>query len=58
MELWHFVFKGVADWVIPEDCNIFILANSPDPNEMWAWWAFHLGLHSLRKYLFNQKAKD
>ena len=29
---------------------VFILANSVDPDEMWCFAAFHLGLHCLPKY--------
>ena len=35
---------------IPEDC--FTLTNSVDLDEMQHDVAFHLGLHSLSKYLF------
>ena len=32
---------------------VFILANSADPDEIWLYVAFHLGLHCFRKYLFT-----
>ena len=32
---------------------IFVLTNSVDPDEMWHYAAFHLGLQCLPKYLFS-----
>ena len=32
---------------------VFILSNSVDPDEMWGFAAFHLGLHCLPKYPFR-----
>ena len=36
----------------------FILANSPDPDEMWHNVAFHVGLHCLLKYLFTDNQNE
>ena len=53
----HFILKEVTGqnfyrmmYFCPWD--LFILANSADPDEMPPYAAFHLGLHGLPKYLF------
>ena len=51
--LWGCWSKFLKNDVFMSLKNVFILANSADPDKMPHDVAFHLGLHCLTKYLFT-----